>query len=175
MFRPAGNVDGAGASSGSKVCFVICNLSLFEYGTLGFELGYSLVSPDSLTVWEAQFDAEGNDDSISAAVQAEHIALLTSALAQPACTPSPIAPASASRRWFSLHGSVPPLLSQLFATAVDPRVGDRRSHSGLGSQFEQGYPIYQTRATTPSSMITSAFRVRCSMRTPPTPTGSPRH
>ncbi|KAG6863738.1 hypothetical protein C0991_003605, partial [Blastosporella zonata] len=40
--------------------FVMCNSSLSEYGTLGFKLGYSLVSPDSLTMWEAQ-----TEDAIS--------------------------------------------------------------------------------------------------------------
>ncbi|RKP16674.1 hypothetical protein ROZALSC1DRAFT_25004 [Rozella allomycis CSF55] len=35
--------------------FVVCNSSLSEYGVLGFELGYSLVDPRCLILWEAQF------------------------------------------------------------------------------------------------------------------------
>jgi hypothetical protein len=34
--------------------FTVCNSHLSEFGVLGFELGYSLVSPDSLTIWEGK-------------------------------------------------------------------------------------------------------------------------
>ena len=35
--------------------YTVCNSSLSEYGVLGFELGFSMVNPNSLVMWEAQF------------------------------------------------------------------------------------------------------------------------
>lgn len=35
--------------------YTVCNSALSEYGVLGFELGYSMVNPNSHVLWEAQF------------------------------------------------------------------------------------------------------------------------
>ncbi|KAN0059964.1 2-oxoglutarate dehydrogenase E1 component [Thecaphora frezii] len=44
-----------------QVPFVACNLSLSKFGCMGFELGFSLVDPKNLTIWEAQFGGFANN------------------------------------------------------------------------------------------------------------------
>ena len=47
--------------SSDQARFTVCNSSLSEFGTLGFDLGYSIVNPNSLVLWEAQFGDFSNN------------------------------------------------------------------------------------------------------------------
>ncbi|XP_044739928.1 2-oxoglutarate dehydrogenase, mitochondrial-like isoform X2 [Chrysoperla carnea] len=47
-----------------QAAYIVCNSSLSEYGVLGFELGYSLISPNQLVMWEAQFGDFSNNAQV---------------------------------------------------------------------------------------------------------------
>lgn len=49
QYTPLQNLPGA------KSKFHVINSPLSEYGALGFEVGYSLESPNALVIWEAQY------------------------------------------------------------------------------------------------------------------------
>ena len=59
QYVPLNNLAKHVVPSQSK--FTVCNSSLSEFGTLGFELGYSLVTPSQLIMWEAQFGDFANN------------------------------------------------------------------------------------------------------------------
>lgn len=60
---PLNNLTGGGMVE-SQSAFTVCNSSLSEFGCLGFELGYSLVHPNQLVLWEAQFGDFANNAQV---------------------------------------------------------------------------------------------------------------
>lgn len=88
-------------------------------------------------------DAEGNGDSISAAVQAERIALLTSVLSHTELSSPPITQPNVRSQ-----SMTPPQAYRAFIDVSPPQsrgpVHRSQSHFDLGSQYANNRPIYQT-------------------------------
>jgi len=100
-------------------------------------------------------DAEGNGDSISAAVQAERIALLTSVLTQGQGMPSPTTPHNVlPSHTHRSHSLTPPQRQQQYADVSPPQlqlpVHRSQSQFELGVQ-QYSQPIYQTSGPRQSS------------------------
>ncbi|KAJ3297238.1 2-oxoglutarate dehydrogenase E1 component [Rhizoclosmatium sp. JEL0117] len=60
-YVPLNHLVGAGSVVASQQQLTVCNSSLTEFGCLGFELGYSMVNPNQLVMWEAQFGDFANN------------------------------------------------------------------------------------------------------------------
>ncbi|KAJ3413112.1 2-oxoglutarate dehydrogenase E1 component [Chytridiales sp. JEL 0842] len=60
QFVPLNNLVKVGTLP-SQSQFTVCNSSLSEFGILGFEYGYSMVDPNQLILWEAQFGDFANN------------------------------------------------------------------------------------------------------------------
>jgi hypothetical protein len=92
--------------------------------------------------------AEGNGDSISAAVQSERIALLTSVLAQAQSGPQPLQSTFSHHQHNTRsHSLTPPHVQHSFAE-IAPKfrgpVHRSQSHVELSAQYANSRPIYQT-------------------------------
>lgn len=118
--------------------------------------------------------AEGNGDSISAAVQAERIALLTSVLTQTQLSSGGLAPPSSAPHQQAAGSHSPPQARRQFADLSPPQarpVHRSQSHLQLGAQYSNtnaapAYnapsPIYQTsghRERQPSPLYTTGPEV----------------